>query len=224
MPRTIVFDVNETLLDLASLDPLFETWFGNPDTRQEWFAQVLKSAFVAVATGHYSDFSATGGAALTVIGQRHGVAITQAHREALRDGMARLPAHADVEPALRALRSAGLTLATLTNNPPNVVQAQLRHADIDQHFDHILSVDTAGSLKPAPVVYRTAARELGVETADIRMVAAHDWDVTGAQRAGCRAAFVARPGQDFDPLGVRPDIVGPDLMRVAEAIIAAECH
>jgi 2-haloacid dehalogenase len=33
------------------------------------------------------------------------------------------------------------------------------------------------------------------------MVAAHAWDITGALSAGCKAAFVQRPGKALDPSG-----------------------
>jgi 2-haloacid dehalogenase len=53
-------------------------------------------------------------------------------------------------------------------------------------------------------------------------VAAHSWDIAGAMRAGCKAAFIARPGMVLDPLFDPPDIVGPDLGTVAERIIAVD--
>jgi hypothetical protein len=36
-----VFDVNETLLDLAALDPHFERAFGDPGAREAWFQQLI---------------------------------------------------------------------------------------------------------------------------------------------------------------------------------------
>jgi 2-haloacid dehalogenase len=56
----------------------------------------------------------------------------------------------------------------------------------------------------------------------VRLVAAHAWDVAGAARAGCATAFVARPGKVLDPLVERPEVVGADLVEVAEAILAVE--
>jgi 2-haloacid dehalogenase len=53
----------------------------------------------------------------------------------------------------------------------------------------------------------------------VRLIAAHNWDTTGAIRAGCRAAFVARPGRFLGPLDERPDIVGENLMAVAQQIL-----
>ncbi len=65
-----------------------------------------------------------------------------------------------------------------------------------------------------------AARSLVVPEHEMRLVAAHAWDVAGAMRAGCAAAFVAR--QPFDPLVEEPDVIGADLAEVAEGIIATE--
>jgi 2-haloacid dehalogenase len=70
--------------------------------------------------------------------------------------------------------------------------------------------------------YRMAAESLGVEIGQVRLVAAHSWDVAGALRAGCAAAFVARPGMILDPLVERPDVVGVDLREVADRILEVE--
>ena len=73
MARTIVFDVNETLLDLTALDPLFERAFGRSGLRREWFAQLLQSAFVSIITDSYADFGTIGRAALHMVAQRNGI-------------------------------------------------------------------------------------------------------------------------------------------------------
>ena len=49
MPCAVVFDVNETLLELAALDSLFAEWFGRPEMRREWFAQALHFAMTLAA-------------------------------------------------------------------------------------------------------------------------------------------------------------------------------
>jgi beta-phosphoglucomutase-like phosphatase (HAD superfamily) len=78
------------------------------------------------------------------------------------------------------------------------------------YFETLLTVDTVKQFKPAPDVYREAARSLKINTTDICMVAAHSWDVSGAMQAGCSAAFVARQGMVLDPLLPKPEIVGRD--------------
>jgi 2-haloacid dehalogenase len=59
-------------------------------------------------------------------------------------------------------------------------------------------------------------------TMPLCLVAAHAWDVAGALRAGCRAAFTARPGMVLDPLAPRPDVVGADLAEVATALLRSD--
>jgi 2-haloacid dehalogenase len=48
--RVLVFDVIETLLDLRALDSIFEDVFGDGGVRQQWFSQMLHSAFVSTVT------------------------------------------------------------------------------------------------------------------------------------------------------------------------------
>ncbi|HEV2656285.1 MAG TPA: haloacid dehalogenase type II [Ktedonobacteraceae bacterium] len=222
MPRVCVFDVNETLLDLAALDPIFQRLFGDASLRKAWFTQMLQSALVATITNAYTDFGTTGIAALEMIAARQRVALTEEDRQQIRDGMQHLPPHPEVKSSLEKLRDTGLRLASLTNSTQQVAEAQLSNAGLTAYFERILSADSVKRLKPAPEPYRMAAQQLGVNINDMRLIAAHSWDVAGALRAGCAAAFVARPGMVLDPLVARPDVVGANLEEVVELILAHE--
>jgi len=218
--RVCVFDVNETLLDLAALDPLFERVFGDTSVRRLWFNQMLQSAFVATITDAYTAFGEAAGAALNMTEERLGVEVSEDDRQEILGGLRDLPPHPEVPDSLDRLSDAGFRLATLTNSTQEVAEAQVENAGLTDRFEQILSADTAKRLKPAPAPYRMAARALEIPERGMRLVAAHAWDVAGALRAGCAAAFVAR--QPFDPLVERPDVVGADLAEVADGIIAAE--
>ena len=221
MARVSVFDVNETLLDLGALDPRFGRVFGDESVRREWFQQVLQSALVATVTESYSDFASVGGAALEMTASRRGMELSDEDRQYILGGMRELPPHPEVPEALDRLRDAGIRLAALTNSTEEVANAQLQNAGISDRFEQILSADTVKRLKPAPEPYHAAAKSLGVGVEEVRLVAAHAWDVAGAMRAGCAAAFVGRPGMVLDPLAPSPDVVGSDLDEVASLIIAA---
>jgi 2-haloacid dehalogenase len=222
MRRVQLFDVNETLLDLAAMDPHFQRIFGDAGVRVTWFNQMISSALVATVTGVYHPFGAHAMAALEMTASQAGVELADDDKEAVAAQMRQLPAHPEVAGTLRRLRDAGLRLASLTNSTEEVARAQLEHAGLIDAFDLVLSADTAGRLKPAPEPYRMAAERLGVAVDQVRLIAAHAWDVAGAARAGCATAFVARPGKVLDPLVERPEIVGADLAEVADAILAVE--
>jgi len=218
--RVCVFDVNETLLDLAALDPLFERAFGDASVRRLWFNQMLQSAFVATITDAYVTFGEAAAAALGMTEERQGVEVSDEDRQEILAGLRSLPPHPEVPDSLDRLRDAGFRLATLTNSTQEVAEAQIENAGLTDRFEQILSADTAKRLKPAPAPYRMAARALGIPEREVRLVAAHAWDVAGALRAGCAAAFVAR--QPFDPLVEEPDVIGADLAEVADGLIAVE--
>jgi 2-haloacid dehalogenase len=224
MARVCLFDVNETLLDLGALDPHFERVFGDAGVRRAWFLQLLQSALVATVTGAYADFGKIGAAALEMVAEREGVDLAEEDRQRILGGMRDLPPHPEVAESLDRLRDAGLRLATLTNSTQQVAEAQMESSGLRGYFEQILSADAVKCLKPAPEPYRMAAESLGVEIGQVRLVAAHSWDVAGALRAGCAAAFVARPGMVLDPLVERPDVVGGDLREVAARILEAEAR
>lgn len=220
--RVIVFDVNETLLDLGVLDETFRDIFGGPEFRAQWFAQVLNLAMTATLTANYRDFSSQARAALALLAAKNGIELEEDRIAGIVDQMKHLRAHEDAEPALKRFKEAGFRLAALTNSSPDTASVQLHNAGLAGYFEAVMSVDETRRFKPAPEPYQMAARRMGVITADMRMVAAHDWDIAGAMSAGCQGAFVMRDRNAFNPLAPQPDIVGPTLTEVAEAIIQAD--
>jgi len=219
MRPVLLFDVNETLLDLRALDAPFKRVFGDAAARPGWFAQMLQISFVGAITGRYVDFTTAQHAALRMQAQRMGVQLTDADAEEIVGTMSSLPAHPDVRPALERLAAAGFRMATLTNSLQSVAEAQLDNAGLRDLFEQALSADAAGRLKPAPEPYRMAAGTMGVAVGETCLIAAHAWDVAGALAVGCEAAFVARPGALMFPIGQQPGVMGRDLGEVADALV-----
>jgi 2-haloacid dehalogenase len=221
VPRVLVFDVNETLLDLRALRAPFAAAFGDATSLGEWFARLLHGSLVATLTDSYEDFGTIGRRALEVVATRRGVELSDDGRDAILGTMRRLPPHPEVPAALERLRHAGFRLATLTNSSNETVRAQLGFAGLMELFEQVHSVEDVRRFKPAPEPYLMAADRLGVEPAGVRLVAAHDWDCWGAIRAGCAAAYVARNDAAF-VIGEQPDIAGADLAEVAARIVGLE--
>ena len=217
----IAFDVNETLLDLRALDGVFEGLFGDASARAQWFAQMLQVAFVGAITERYVDFTSAQRAALDMVAQGRAMTLPAGAAERVAATMRALPAHPEVAEALRRLRAGRHQLAALSNSPQDVEEAQLAHAGLSDCFDAILSADTVRALKPRREPYELVARTFAVPIGEVTLVAAHAWDVAGALAAGCRAAFVARPGMRRNPIDPEPDFVGAHLGEVADRILAA---
>ena len=222
MRHTIVFDVNETLLDVRALSPWFEEMFGDPDSMKEWFSLLLLHSQAATLAGPYFDFGTLAGAALDMIATARNRPVHEVTKQKVLDGMLHLPPHAEIVQGLSLLKAAGLRMVTLSNSSRTAVVQQIRNASLDEFFERSFSVDEVQRYKPSPEPYRMVADHLGLDTSDLRLVAAHGWDILGAMRAGCAAAFVARPGKTLFPLVEAPDIQGADLISVAEQIVAKE--
>jgi len=220
MLRHLVFDVNETLLDVAALDPLFERLFGDASARVEWFLTLEEGWMTATIVERFQPFAELAQAALIMVGQRRGIEVSEAQCEELVGGMKRLPAHPDVRPALEKLRDSGFHLAALSNGSLQALRQQLESAGLGDSFDAILSVEETQRYKPAPEPYRMVAERNGIEQEQMMMVAAHAWDITGAAAAGCRTAFIARSGKVLNPAGSQPDIQGNDLQDFARQLLA----
>ena len=217
----IVFDVNETLLDLAHLEPLFTRLFSDPSALRAWFDQLILQSQAISLSGLYIRFDMLAAGVLEMLGRMRSRPVAAADIEEMKARLRAMPAHADAAPALAALREAGFRLVTLTNSPPSAPPSPLEKAGLSTYFDKSYSVDTVRRFKPAPQTYSMVAEAEGVALSDLCLVACHVWDTIGAQAAGCKAALVTRPGNAellADGLPVA-EVVGPDLGAVAAGII-----
>ena len=216
---TLFLDVNETLLDLSALDPLFEDAFGDAAARKQWFQILLQLAMTQTIAGEYHDFTALGEAALKSLGQVRGQKVPAGLAGRVQDGMKQLPPHEDTLDALTKLREGGARLYALTNNKLDVLEAQLENAGLSELMHRALSVDPSRTLKPGAAAYAYGLRQTGAEAGNSWLIAAHGWDIAGAKAAGLQTAFVERPGQAQNPLALA-DVSG-SLDTVADAILAA---
>ena len=219
--RILVFDVNETLLDLGTLEPFFARTFGDRRVLRRWFAELILYAEAFTLSSRYASFTDLAVAVLEMLASIHAVSLGPNDASELVTAMRHLPPHPDARPALGMLTDAGFRMVTLTNSPP-ADTSPLDNARLGDFFERQFSVDTVKRYKPAAPTYELVAQGLGVELASLRLVACHPWDTLGAAAAGCAAALVVRPGTAALGLDPGPDIVGTDLLSVAAKIIAAD--
>ncbi|MFR0360059.1 haloacid dehalogenase type II [Streptomyces sp. MCC20] len=204
LPRVLVFDVNETLTDMAPLAARL-TDIGLPGhVLPAWFAGVLRDGVALTLAGGRATFADIAGDVLRTLLARQAPAADP--REAVAhvlDGLPRLPVHPDVPEGVRALHTAGHRLLTLTNGSAGTTRAVLGQAGLADCFEAHLDVQEAGAWKPSPAAYAHAVRTAGVSAAEAMLVAVHPWDVDGAARAGLATAWVRREPGPY-PSTMRP--------------------
>lgn len=216
----LAFDVNETLLDVSVMSSALEASVGPSIGVGEWFARMLHRSVVANHIGHYQPFGELGAEILVWMAAREGMRLAPEEARKVVVEMTRLPPHPEVEAGLERLAAEGRRMIALTNGSTDAVAAQLRNSGLDRFFERRISVDAIGRFKPAPEVYLHAAAVCDVEIDRMVLVAAHDWDVAGAQSVGAPGCFVRR--QPWGIADVTPTISVPDLSGLSGALAAGE--
>jgi 2-haloacid dehalogenase len=193
--RALVFDVFGTLVDWRSAIAEAFRKSGAPGDPEE-LADAWRARYRPIldevngGARPWGDFDELHLATLDDLLAERGVDLPPPARRGLVDAWHRLDPWPDVRTGLDALRRQRVT-ATLSNGHLALLVDLARHGDL--RFDCLLSAELAQVYKPAAEVYQTAARLLGVEPAELMLVAAHPWDLAGARKAGLRTAFVDRP-------------------------------
>jgi 2-haloacid dehalogenase len=202
----IVFDVSETLSDMAAPGDRF-VQAGVPSSFAKlWFATLLRDGFAQAAAGYKGVFADIGAhilrGLLVEAGLGDGV---DAAIEHVLAGMAELRVHADVPAGVRALKGAGYGPVTLSNGAADVAESLLFRAGLRDEFGLLLSVEDAAAWKPARAAYDTAAAACGKSPEQMLLVAVHPWDIHGAAEAGLQTAWMNRSGSAYPDYFTAPD-------------------
>jgi 2-haloacid dehalogenase len=216
----IVFDVNETLLDLETIRPTFDRIFDDPAAMRLWFAGLITYSEALTLANVYVPFTDIGASVLRMLAAARGITITDADGEELTDRFASMPTHPEVPAALGRLRDHGFRLFTLTDNTLAISGRQLEKAGVIDLFERRFSVDeSVRRHKPAQEAYASVSATLDVEPGDICLIACHVWDTLGAVAAGWQAGLILRDGNAPLDVGPQPTYIGDDLDQIADQLI-----
>jgi 2-haloacid dehalogenase len=218
-PKVVVFDVIETLFALEPLEEKLKAVGLSDRSLQVWFPRLLRDAFALEVSGEYKTFRQVASATLRVLMSEQNVDPARSTIDEIINGFANLPAHPDVKPALEILRGAGVPIVALTNGSAETTKKMFANAGLQTFIERCISIDEVKHWKPAREVYLRAAKMLGFDPVDIALVAAHDWDIHGANKVGLITGFVARQGQQFSAAMKKPDVIGASLEEVAKKLL-----
>jgi 2-haloacid dehalogenase len=218
-PALLIFDVNETLSDLAPMAERFTHVGAAGLLAKTWFAAVLRDGFALTVVGEKPAFAdlARDAARALLDGQPLDRSLDDAVDHVM-SGIPELDVHPDVTAGVPLLAGLGIRLATLSNGSAKVAQQLLGRADLSHHFEELLSVDDAGVWKPSANAYRHALMTCDVQASDAMLVAVHPWDIDGAARAGLRTAWVDRHGTPYPGSFTAPELRVGSLVELADRL------
>lgn len=170
-------------LDEPALDGLLGVWQGHVDSAQ----RSIERGQRAYAASGVIDAEAAG-----EVAERAGITDGPTIARLSTAGQ-RLPAWSDSAAGLELIAKQ-IPVLGLSNASRRALVRLNAHAGLRWH--QALSAESVGAYKPAPEVYRLAVDAVGCAPDRVLMVAAHAWDLRGAQSVGMRTAYVQRPVGD----------------------------
>lgn len=215
-PDAVVFDVVGTLFDLGPVEQALTLQGAPPAMLEAWFERLLHTATALTLAGEYAPFAEIASSTLGATAARLGVVVDPAPvLSAFRD----LPLGGPAGRALERLADESVTLAALTNSGAEQARALLSRAGVLERFAHVVSVEDVRRYKPDAAPYRFVLEHLGVAPERVGFVAAHAWDVLGAERVGMRAVWIAAHEQTW-PLPIRAGETATDAAAAAALLLA----
>lgn len=218
-PSIIVFDVNETLSDMAPMGQRFVDVGAPAHLAKLWFATLLRDGFALTTAGDNGTFAEIGAEALGGL-----LNVPELNRdlesavEHVMGGFSALGLHPDVVAGITALQAAGYRLITLSNGPTRVAGKLLTDAGIRNSFEMLLSVEDAAAWKPGQAAYDYAASACSATPEQMLLAAVHPWDIHGASRAGLATAWINRAGRPYPGYFQAPDHTVSALPELATAL------
>ena len=222
MKKAIFFDMNETLLNLSLLKGQFDKYFTDTYVMKYWFTKLLHSSTIMGIMDEYRNFGELADVALENVFFENKKPLSSKVKVEILGEFRKLPAYEDVRPALTKLNDTNIRIIAVSNSSLAMMKEQLKNAKIIDLFDSYYSVDDVEKYKPFKNIYHSAAKQEGLDTKDIVMVATHDWDLFGAKKAGLSTAYVKRKKQIFHPYYLQTDYSASNLPELIEQILKAE--
>lgn len=216
-PELIIFDINETLLDLTLINDQINQKLGSEYAATLWFKTLLHYSLVETVTQNYLDFGAIGNATLKMTAAHFNKELSDTSINDILSKIKELPPHLDVIEALTLLKNKNYKLAALTNGGVTTLKHQLNYAQLTHFFENIYSVEEVKKFKPHPLTYHFVADAVKIPIKNCLMVAAHSWDILGAQRSKLQTAFIKRDKKELYPL-LKPDYIFNDLLELAQQL------
>ncbi len=167
-----------------------------------WRTKQLEYTWLRSLMRRHADFSQVTEDALDFAFDHFGIQDKKL-REDLLGAYRELTCYPEVPQTLSTLKRSGLRVAILSNGSPALLEAGVKHAELDELIDETLSIEAVAVYKPDPRTYQLAVECLKVKPGEIAFQSSNGWDVAGAAAFGFQVAWINRfdQGREYLPFG-----------------------
>ncbi len=214
--KIVVFDIIGTCFSLEKpRQQLIK--LGAPDYALElWFAQALRDAFAFSHAGGYRPLKEILQAELPRTLQMLDIELNSSQLSQIMDTFSELELQPEAEEAFKVLTTSGWKIIALTNGSKDATRKLLERAGVQKYFAEVYSVDAIALTKTHPDVYKMIQTD---NLENVWLVAAHAWDIAGAEGVGMKTAFVTQLEKDYLDVYPQAQIKVENLLEAALQII-----
>lgn len=219
--QTIALDVYGTLINPHAVIELLKDCVGDHAEAfsQLWRTKQLEFSFRRGLMRDYVDFSRVTAEALDYVALALNAPLSSTETSTLLNAYTELDPYPEVTDALRELREADVRLFAFTNGHPEVVAKLLRHAEVTELLDGVVSVHDVESFKPDPLVYDHFLQTTGALMDETWLVSSNSFDIAGAVARGWNTAWIKRdPATVFDGWENQSNVTLSSMSQLLEKI------
>ncbi len=218
--QAIIFDAYGTLFDVYSIGALSERLFPGrgKEVAELWRDKQIEYTRLRTLSNTYKPFWEITQDALIFTCRKLGLDLTLDAQSQIMGQYAKLQPFPESAGALRTLRDQGKKLAILSNGNPEMLDAVVQAAGMQELLNAVLSVHAVKKFKTAPEAYQLGTDTFGLPAKDMLFVSSNAWDVCGASWFGYQTFWVNRASAPMEELGVTPNASGSTLNDLLQFI------
>lgn len=216
--ETVTVDSYGTLVDPSAAERAVAEYIDDPDPLlSHWRSRYLSYVMIANELDDYRPFDELIAAGLEHALDTYSIETTEDKREEILSVYDELDPFDDVRSGLAAVAEE-YDVYVLSMGTPEMLDAMIGYADLDDVIEDAISVHEIRTFKPAAEVYQHAAGRTGTPIDRIAHAAGPTFDVRGAMAAGMQGVWVDRTSEPWDPWFPDPNLTIETFDELADAL------
>jgi 2-haloacid dehalogenase len=181
-----------------------------------WRTRQFEYTWLRTVGDQYVDFWQVTEEALRYTATSLKLSLSVEQRDRLMSIFRTLPTWPDAPAGLADLRRRGIRMAFLSDFTAAMLDANLEAANLREYFEPHLTTDRVRAYKPSPKAYQMGPEAFRLKREEIAFAAFGAWDASGSKWFGYPTVWVNRLNVPVEELGVRPDVITPNLSGLLE--------